>query len=758
MKRTIQAWRAAALCLPFVLAVAALEAAPLPPAAAPATTAARDYDIRRDTSATARQRLAQLVQQGEVDAAPRLARRLEAATQRLRARLPDLHLEPAWALPVPELVARNSTGGKFLTPPSDRPREALLREFIAANAALYGLEAAQVDDLLVAADYANPEGGLAWVHLEQRVNGIAVFAGEVKAGFTAAGEIIRTISNLAPALEPARLPTDPGDVQQAVRRAARWLGLDLPPGPLPLRAARDGGLVVVLDRGPFADDIVAEAMYFPLAPGVARLAWRVLVWQPEQAWYVIVDAEAGDILWAMCLTDQQTQSATYAVYNDISPAPTRPAPLAPDGTQGPLIPRSLITLIGNEGPHHFNNLGWINDGGQVTTGNNVDAGLDRAAPGGIDPDGRAVATPFRTFNFIYNPSPGNPAPGDEPLSPAYPPTRSAYQNGVITNAFVWANRFHDLLYRVGFTEQARNFQMDNFGRGGIGGDRVTVELQDSSGNNNANFTAGADGTGGRMQLFIWPSPTPDRDGGLDQSVALHELTHGLSRRLVGNGAGLAGSHAAGLGEGWSDFYALAVLSAYAMSPAAQFPIDGLHTIGAYSVFLVNGMTSNNYYGIKRFPYARRSLTGGPGNRSHNPLTFADIDPVQYDASDGAYPRGPVASNTPTSPHNMGEVWALALFEIRARLITRLGYEPGNLRMLQLVTDGMKLTPVNPNFIQARDGVLAAAAALGGSDSADVWSGFARRGMGHGAATDTTVVVESFRVPDSIFRNGYQPGH
>ena len=89
-----------------------------------------------------------------------------------------------------------------------------------------------------------------------------------------------------------------------------------------------------------------------------------------------MDAEAGDILWAMCLTDQQTQSATYAVYNDISPAPTRPAPLAPDGTQGPLIPRSLITLIGNEGPHHFNNLGWINDGGTETIGNNVAAHTD----------------------------------------------------------------------------------------------------------------------------------------------------------------------------------------------------------------------------------------------------------------------------------------------------------------------------------------------------------------------------------------------
>ena len=65
-------------------------------------------------------------------------------------------------------------------------------------------------------------------------------------------------------------------------------------------------------------------------------------------------------------------------------------------------------------------------------------------------------------------------------------------------------------------------------------------------------------------------------------------------------------------------------------------------------------------------------------------------------------------------HNIGEVWASALFEVRARFITRLGFATGNQRILQFVTDGMKLDPINPTLLQGRDSILAAADAGGGT--------------------------------------------
>ena len=49
------------------------------------------------------------------------------------------------------------------------------------------------------------------------------------------------------------------------------------------------------------------------------------------------------------------------------------------------------------------------------------------------------------------------------------------------------NVMHDLSYRYGFTESAFNFQLDNFGKGGQGRDRVLISVQDASGTNNANF-------------------------------------------------------------------------------------------------------------------------------------------------------------------------------------------------------------------------------------------------------------------------------
>ena len=85
-------------------------------------------------------------------------------------------------------------------------------------------------------------------------------------------------------------------------------------------------------------------------------------------------------------------------------------------------------------------------------------------------------------------------------------------------------------------------------------------------------------------------------------------------------------------------------------------------------------------------------------------------------------------------HNIGEVWASALLEVRARFITRLGWAAGNERILQFVTDGMKLDPINPTLLQGRDAILAAADAGGGTaaDRLDIWSGFAARGMGASA--------------------------
>ncbi|MGH3028523.1 MAG: M36 family metallopeptidase, partial [Gaiellaceae bacterium] len=86
-----------------------------------------------------------------------------------------------------------------------------------------------------------------------------------------------------------------------------------------------------------------------------------------------------------------------------------------------------------------------------------------------------------------------------------------YRDAVVTNLFYGCNTFHDILYRYGFDEASGNFQANNYGLGGLGGDYVRCEAQDGSGTNNANFSTPTEPTPGtgvpRMQMYLWPGST-----------------------------------------------------------------------------------------------------------------------------------------------------------------------------------------------------------------------------------------------------------
>ena len=615
-------------------------------------------------------------------------------------------------------------------------RVGTMRAFLAGYAGAYGLSTQQLAELELVADYVNPAGNMAWVEFEQRLNGLPVFQGSIRGGFTAKGELARTAGHLAPALDAGGVATSPSlSAAQAISRAAADVGWDVPEAALVQKAEVGGKLT--FDRGPMASDARAWLAYFPLYAGVARLAWVTEIWGDPDVFLTVQDAEDGTVLWRKNLTSYQTQFARYVTYKSDSPAPSSPTTATPfNHEQAPYVDRAQAILIGNEGSATFNTLGWMTDDTNHTDGNNVEAGLDIDGTNGVDAP--VTGSDIRVFNFSYDPE-------------TEAPTTANYRNGEVTNMFYWVNRFHDRTYLLGFTEQSFNFQHNNFGRGGAGNDRISAEGQDSGDTNNANFSTPADGGRGRMQMYVWTGPTPDRSSGLDQDVILHELTHGLSNRLHGNAMGLSDNMAGGLGEGWSDFYARALLLA---SPDED--VNGIYTVGGWVTHLAAPTyTDNYYYGIRRFPYAPRAVTGGPQNRPHSPLTFADTDSTQFDISDGAFPRGPFGSSTVDQVHNLGEIWAGMLWEVRSRFLAREGFD-ANFEWLQYVTDGMKLSPLSPNFLQARDAILAAAAAGGATqdDIDDIWAGFAARGLGffaaimnEGTGSNDTRVVESVLLPD-----------
>ncbi|KAH7058573.1 Fungalysin metallopeptidase-domain-containing protein [Auriculariales sp. MPI-PUGE-AT-0066] len=68
------------------------------------------------------------------------------------------------------------------------------------------------------------------------------------------------------------------------------------------------------------------------------------------------------------------------------------------------------------------------------------------------------------------------------------------------------------------------------------------------------MTTPADGSPGKMCMFLWDITNPERDGALENDTVLHEYTHGITNRLTGGGTGehLQSDEAGVMGEGWSD--------------------------------------------------------------------------------------------------------------------------------------------------------------------------------------------------------------
>jgi hypothetical protein len=288
-----------------------------------------------------------------------------------------------------------------------------------------------------------------------------------------------------------------------------------------------------------------------------------------------------------------------------------------------------------------------------------------------------------------------------------PPSYEADLNPAATNLFWHHNRIHDEYYRLGFTETAGNFQADNFGRGGLGGDAVLGLVHAGaatggaeggySGRDNAYFATMPDGVPSWSGMFLWEPindsfESPYADGNFDAGVVQHEYTHGLTQRYVAGGDALNSFQSGSMGEGWSDWYALNHLYNAGLTTKA---VVGEH------------VTGNPVRGIRNYEYDSH-----PGN-------YGDLG---YDIT------GPEV-------HADGEIWTAVLWDLRKALIGRYGAKAGPERAVRIITDAMPLTAPNPSMLDARDGILLAGQdRYRGADTDLIWSVFARRGMGAGASS------------------------
>jgi hypothetical protein len=616
---------------------------------------------------------------------------------------------------------------------NDSPHGAA-KAFVEEFSELFGHGAAVLESAPVVRDYTTTHNGLRTTVWQQEHGGIRVFEANFLAHVTSSGALVnvasRMIANAAAAAatgydgkapQPDALPVS---VRRAVQVAGQTLGETVPIDRIAEAGPAEGASKRQRFRAPSLLDVRAEYVWLPMDEVTMRLCWEVECVSAKRGemFRTLVDAETGEALVQRGLTEY-ISPASYRVFTHDSPTPMSPGHATPQAVQPSTVARELISLEAanvSASPE-----GWIPDGVNETRGNNVDAHLD--LNGDNSPD---LPRP-QGVNRVFDP----------PLDLSQPPT--AYREAAVVNLFYWNNRIHDRYYELGFTEAAGNFQGNNFGKGGNGNDAVQADAQDGSGTDNANFSTPTDGSPGRMQMFVFTGPTPDRDSSLDAEIIIHEYTHGLTNRLVGGGVGISALQSRGMGEGWSDFYALCLLSEVGDDP------NGNYAKGGYSSRQISaGFEENYYFGIRRYPYST--------DLAKNPLTFKDIDPTKASPHPGIplSPRYSASNSDPSQVHRQGEVWCATLWQVRANLVTKHGAAAGNDLAMRLVTDGLKLSPANPTFVQTRDAILQAELIYtGGANRTELWNAFAKRGLGAGAqapaSSTTTGVTESFDIPDAL---------
>jgi extracellular elastinolytic metalloproteinase len=662
-----------------------------------------------------------------------------------------------------ERMATSVTWNRFGTPQSlfdangwlaeGLPGEpaAAARAFLRRNAALFRLSTAEVDALELVNDSPLSGSGAHAVLFRQRFGGLRAAADGLAAVGVFEGKVAYVSSSLTGSgtLEGAQRLT----AQEAWLAAARDVGIDKRLSQLAIRDSRAGfGQLQVDGLAPLQQ--VREVAVPTPRDGVRRAFEANVVdnGPVPEAWTVLVDAETGAVL----LRDDRLESAAdqpnWRYFENIPPLdgadtdrrivgcfPAGDAAAAPctfDERQTEAATPFPWDVIGGAPPTF------------TTTGNNADTALSALSPFTPGPD-RGVRPTSPTRDYLapwtdaWRNSKCNPAVFAGGIVPATGPdtfggTKANDVNAAIISLFANHNNMHDWAYDLGFTEQNYNMQVSNFGKGGRQGDPELGDAQGGAlaggsptytGRDNANQITFQDGVAPITNMYLWQPIAgafypPCVDGDFDMSVIGHEYTHAISNRMVaGPDAGLSSrsdGQARSMGESFSDFTAVEFLLEHGYAPA-----DGENpfSVGAY-------VTGSKEKGIRNY------------GMNDSPLNYSDVQ--GYDGSGMG------------SPHDDGEIWSAANYDIRQALIAKHGEGsaadqlacargkrpadqcPGNRRWMQIVFDAYLLMPSRVSMLEARDAYLAAdRMRFGGANQQELWTAFARRGFGEKATSKDT---------------------
>ncbi len=569
---------------------------------------------------------------------------------------------------------------------------------------------------VITSQHVSSTSGIHHIYLRQAINGLEIAGTESSIHLGSDGKKISTNNRFIPDINATLVNSTANlSAEEALTSISQQMGYNISDLQTLERKSGINQKTLFNKAGISGTQIPAKLMYYYREGIGTTIVWELSVQEITSSdwWNFRVDASSGVIIdkdnWTVsCLTGlcshYHNDSSDFC--EDDNHIEDLIIHTVLDEEESAMVGSYRVYPLPIESPNHGGRtlevnpdngtaspFGWHDTNGAAgneytyTRGNNVQAYDDDNANNA--PDGKYAFSPGgnMVFDFTINTNYSN---GNQS------------EDAAVTNLFYWSNIIHDVLYQYGFDEASGNFQENNYGNGGAGSDSVNAEAQDGSGTCNANFGTPADGGNPRMQMYVCGS----RDGDLDNGVIIHEYGHGISNRLTG-GPGAAGclGNTEQMGEGWSDYYGLVMT-------------------------IEPGDTGTDPRGMGTWLVGETA--SGPGIRTQ-----------RYDTDDNTYTYDSI--KTEVAPHGVGSVWAMMLWEMTWDLIAVHGYDSdiyngtgGNNISLNLVTEGMKLQPCSPGFVDGRDAILLADQNIyGGANQCTIWDAFARRGLGYSAIQGST---------------------
>lgn len=415
------------------------------------------------------------------------------------------------------IIGFKSTAQKKVTPHPNAVKIAL--DYVSQQSKNWDLTERDLSSYFVQDSYHSEHNGVTHVYLIQQHNDIELHNGIVNINVLPNGEVLyagnRFTKNLAAIVNATSPMLNP---VQAIEAACKDLNVTIK---TPLRVLdKKSDKEYIFSKGDnVLSDINVKLRYQKVNDKEVRLSWDLNIDQPDgqNHWSLRVDALNGKILeknsWTThcsfhpnayhstseCQDDIPLSIDTHLNKNQVATAPVvvgegtynvfaLPVESPNHGTRT-LVTNPVDTVASPYGWHDIN--GAVGADFKITRGNNVHAYLDVNGDNTTD-----SGEPNGGDNLVF----------DFPFLPDGEPDTN--RQAATVNLFYMNNMMHDITFRYGFNEQAGNFQFKNYSGSAGANDYVRAEAQDaakatSPSTNNANFSSPADGSSGRMQMFVW---------------------------------------------------------------------------------------------------------------------------------------------------------------------------------------------------------------------------------------------------------------